>query len=243
MLPAFWSLAAPPRNCVARPGRIGAKASRRRTIDCANRCDIVLAGGLSMGGILALRLAQQRPEDVHGLLLYAPTLKLDGWAMPWHSLFLQYLKPTPLRLEFDLPERDPYGLKDERVRALVVSSMQSGDAGQAGVFSTPMRSFANFQRARGRGQTAPQASAPARAHRASSQRRHCQLKERPVPAVASGRAGRARWCWTTATTWSPWTSSATSWPSAPMPSSPGSRTAILPERAAARDQGRQGGPQ
>jgi len=81
---------------------------------------------------------------VHGLLLYAPTLKLDGWAMPWHSLFLQYLKPTPLRLEFDLPERDPYGLKDERVRALVVSSMQSGDAGQAGVFSTPMRSFANF---------------------------------------------------------------------------------------------------
>jgi len=108
------------------------------------RCDIVLAGGLSMGGILALRLAQQRPEDVHGLLLFAPTLKLDGWAMPWHSLFLQYLKPTPIRLEFDLPERDPYGLKDERVRALVVSSMQSGDAGQAGVFGTPVRSFANF---------------------------------------------------------------------------------------------------
>jgi carboxylesterase len=108
------------------------------------RCDIVLAGGLSMGGILALRLAQQRPDDVHGLLLYAPTLKLDGWAMPWHSHFLRYLKPTPIRLEFDLPERDPYGLKDERVRALVVSSMQSGDAGQAGVFSTPMRSFAHF---------------------------------------------------------------------------------------------------
>ena len=30
------------------------------------------------------------------------------------------------------------------MRALVVSSMQSGDAGQAGVFSTPLRSFANF---------------------------------------------------------------------------------------------------
>jgi carboxylesterase len=107
-------------------------------------CDIVLAGGLSMGAILALRLAQQRPDEVNGLLLYAPTLKLDGWAMPWHSLFLQYLKPVPIRMDFDLPERDPYGLKDERVRALVVSSMQSGDAGQAGVFSTPMRSFAHF---------------------------------------------------------------------------------------------------
>ena len=30
------------------------------------------------------------------------------------------------------------------MRALVVSSMQSGDSRQAGVFSTPMRSFANF---------------------------------------------------------------------------------------------------
>jgi carboxylesterase len=49
-----------------------------------------------------------------------------------------------VKLEFDLPEHEPYGLKDERVRALVVSSMLGGDSGQAGVFSTPMRSFAHF---------------------------------------------------------------------------------------------------
>ena len=30
------------------------------------------------------------------------------------------------------------------MRRLVVASMQSGDAGAAGMFSTPMRSFANF---------------------------------------------------------------------------------------------------
>jgi carboxylesterase len=110
----------------------------------ARHCDVILAGGLSMGGILALHLAQNRPEGVHGLLLFAPTLKLDGWSMPWHSVLLQYVRPLPVRLEFDLAERDPYGLKDERVRRIVVASMQSGDAGAAGVFSTPMRSFANF---------------------------------------------------------------------------------------------------
>lgn len=107
-------------------------------------CDVILAGGLSMGGILAIHLAQNRPDGVHGLLLYAPTLKLDGWSMPWHSVFLQYVRPLPVRFEFDLAERDPYGLKDERVRRLVVASMQSGNAGAAGVFSTPMRSFAHF---------------------------------------------------------------------------------------------------
>jgi carboxylesterase len=107
-------------------------------------CDTIVAGGLSMGGILALHLAQNRPEAVHGLLLYAPTLKLDGWSMPWYSRPLHYVRPTPIKFEFDLSEHEPYGLKDERVRALIASAMQSGDSGQAGVFSTPMRSFANF---------------------------------------------------------------------------------------------------
>ena len=110
----------------------------------AQHCDVVLVGGLSMGGILALHLAQQRPQDVHGLLLLAPTLKLDGWSMPWHSVFLQYVRPLPVRLELELTEREPYGLKDERVRRIVVASMQSGDAAAAGAFSTPMRSMAHF---------------------------------------------------------------------------------------------------
>jgi carboxylesterase len=107
-------------------------------------CDVIVVGGLSMGGILGIHLAHNRPKDVHGLLLFAPTLKLDGWSMPWYSRPLHYIRPLPIKLEFDLAEREPYGLKDERVRALVVSSMQSGDSSQAGVFSTPMRCFANF---------------------------------------------------------------------------------------------------
>lgn len=108
------------------------------------QCDIIVAGGLSMGGILATHLAQNRPEEVHGLLLLAPTLKLDGWSMPWYSRFLNYIRPLPFPFEVDLAEHEPYGLKDERVRALVVSAMLSGDGSQAGVFSTPMRSFANL---------------------------------------------------------------------------------------------------
>ncbi len=107
-------------------------------------CDVIVAGGLSMGGILALHLAQNKPREVQGLLLFAPTLKLDGWSMPWHSKILQYVRPLPIRLEIDLAEREPYGLKDERVRRIVVASMQGGDSGAAGIFSTPVRSFGHF---------------------------------------------------------------------------------------------------
>ena len=107
-------------------------------------CDIIVAGGLSMGGILATHLAYKRSDSVHGLLLYAPTLRLDGWSMPWYSRPLHWVRPSPIRFELELTEREPYGLKDERVRALVVSSMQSGDATLAGTFSTPLRCFANF---------------------------------------------------------------------------------------------------
>jgi carboxylesterase len=105
-------------------------------------CDIIIAGGLSMGGILALHLAHERPQEVHGLALYAPTLKLDGWAMPWYSFVLRWVRPTPIKFELNLPEHDPYGIKDERLRAFVVGSMLSGDSSEAGVFSTPVRSFA-----------------------------------------------------------------------------------------------------
>jgi carboxylesterase len=107
-------------------------------------CDMIVAGGLSMGAILALHLAHRRPSEVHGLVLYSPTLKLDGWSMPWYSIFLRLMRPSRIRLEFNLPEHEPYGIKDERLRAFVVGSMQSGDSSEAGVFSTPLRSFAHF---------------------------------------------------------------------------------------------------
>jgi carboxylesterase len=46
-----------------------------RTLDrLRSRCDLVFAGGLSMGGALTLRLAEQRSADVAGLLLVNPSL-------------------------------------------------------------------------------------------------------------------------------------------------------------------------
>jgi carboxylesterase len=107
-------------------------------------CDVIIAGGLSMGGILAAQLAQNQPDSVQGLAFYAPTLWLNGWSMPWHSRILRYIRPTRFNIKMTLPEHEPYGLKDERVRALVVHSMQNKDSSEAGVFCTPVRCFSHF---------------------------------------------------------------------------------------------------
>ena len=51
----------------------------------AARCDRVFVAGLSMGGTLATRLAQVRPDDVAGLLLVNPALltqRLDAKLLP-----------------------------------------------------------------------------------------------------------------------------------------------------------------
>ncbi len=107
-------------------------------------CDVIIAGGLSTGALLAMHLAHQRGQDVAGLLLYAPSLRLDGWAMPWYMDLLHLVRPTPLPLELKLSDRHPYGFKDERIRRLVLQSLMSGESGEAGIEGTPLRTFAHF---------------------------------------------------------------------------------------------------
>ena len=46
-----------------------------------SRCERVAVAGLSMGGCLALRLAQQRPGDVDALVLVNPAVHLDNWQL------------------------------------------------------------------------------------------------------------------------------------------------------------------
>ena len=48
-------------------------------------CQSVVVCGLSMGAILAIHHAAQYPREVSALGLYAPTLWLDGWGIPWYS--------------------------------------------------------------------------------------------------------------------------------------------------------------
>lgn len=100
-------------------------------------CDVIVVGGLSMGALMALQLAADRPDGVHGAALYAPTLKLDGWSIPWYARLFGLVWHRWVADHFDFVERDPYGIKDPRIRGLVTAALESGDSSQSGQLSTP----------------------------------------------------------------------------------------------------------
>jgi carboxylesterase len=109
-------------------------------------CDTVIVGGLSAGAILALRLAANHPNDIAGTVLLAPTLKLDGWGVPWYAILFNLVRDKYSADVFPFAEREPYGIKDPRVRALVTQAIQSGDSAQAGQMTNPGRVMLELRR-------------------------------------------------------------------------------------------------
>ena len=65
------------------------------------------------------------------------TLWLDGWGVPWYSRLFAVVTRRWLADLFWFSEREPFGIKDKRVRALVTAAIQSGDSSQAGQLSNP----------------------------------------------------------------------------------------------------------
>lgn len=76
----------------------------------------VIVGGLSMGALLALLLADEFPERVAGAVCLAPTLFYDGWNTPGIKFLLPLASQTPLKHFFYFKEEPPYGIKNEVIR-------------------------------------------------------------------------------------------------------------------------------
>ncbi|HKE49715.1 MAG TPA: alpha/beta fold hydrolase [Rhodanobacteraceae bacterium] len=111
--------------------------------------DHLFVAGLSMGAILALKLAIDRPDEVDGVGLYGTTFFHDGWATPTIGR-LSFLLPLGIRLGIGRNkvsmESPPYGIKDERIRNRVVDAMLAGDSQAGGLAGFPWPSLAEFQR-------------------------------------------------------------------------------------------------
>ena len=114
--------------------------------DLRQHCEHVVVGGLSMGAILSLDLAAEAEVKPDALALFAPTLWYDGWGVPWYSFLVRLLHETPLRHIAYCTEREPYGIKNDRLRNIIMSQMQSSDSSAAGCLRTPGEALRQFVR-------------------------------------------------------------------------------------------------
>lgn len=111
------------------------------------RVDRLFVGGLSMGALLSLKLAAERPQQVAGVGVYGATFRYDGWSIPWSarlSFLLPLVKKLGLGRDRAFEEQPPYGLRDERLRAQVAAAMRSGDSTVAGLLGNPWHALADL---------------------------------------------------------------------------------------------------
>lgn len=105
--------------------------------ELAAECDVVIAGGLSTGAILALMLAAKNPEKIDATALLAPTLWLNGWTIPWYAKLFGAVFHRRLASLFHFPHKAPYGIKDPKIRDFVEKLRSARGVAEAGHPITP----------------------------------------------------------------------------------------------------------
>ena len=88
-----------------------------------SECDSIVVSGLSMGALLALKLAADHPDKIDGIATLSATFVYDGWNVP--RLKQRWILPlvlhSPLRYFLSYHEPAPYGIKDDRIRSLITT--------------------------------------------------------------------------------------------------------------------------
>ena len=112
--------------------------------------DRLVVGGLSMGSVLSLALAEERPDLVAGVCALSTTFRHDGWSIPAYTklgdVLLPIFRALGLFRHRVFMEMPPYGIKDEALRKHVVAQMQSGDSAAAGLPGNPWWSIVEMHR-------------------------------------------------------------------------------------------------
>jgi carboxylesterase len=109
------------------------------------QCDTLAVGGLCIGALLSLVVAAQRADAVSHVLALSTTLRYDGWAAPRSRVFLPLARLIPALGRLAVKEREPFGLKDERLRAWVAAQMKESGGSDAGAAVLRVRDLLQAQ--------------------------------------------------------------------------------------------------
>jgi len=84
--------------------------------------------GMCMGSLLAAALASRERHAKGRLVLLAAPIYIDGWATPWYGFLRPLLYRVPrLPQKMKIEEEDPFGIKNEQLRAIVKAKFERGE--------------------------------------------------------------------------------------------------------------------
>lgn len=104
-----------------------------------NECKTVSIGGLCLGAILALRVAALCADKLEAVMALSTAFHYDGWGNPWYTPLLPLARVVPFAKRIRIREREPFGLKDERMRAWIARQMRELGDSDAGAASLRVR--------------------------------------------------------------------------------------------------------
>ena len=84
--------------------------------------------GMCMGALLASVVAHREKHAKGNLVMLAPPVYIDGWATPWYRGLRPLLYHVPgLGRRMKIEEEDPFGIKNEQLRAIVKAKFERGE--------------------------------------------------------------------------------------------------------------------
>lgn len=85
--------------------------------------EFVSVSGLCLGAVLSLLVGIRYTSQVNSICPISTTLNFDGWGLPFYTRLIWLGRLTPLYYLYNLPECDPYGIKDEKLRRHIKAKM------------------------------------------------------------------------------------------------------------------------
>ncbi|MES2280613.1 MAG: acyl-CoA-binding protein [Pseudomonadota bacterium] len=85
--------------------------------------------GMCMGSLLAIELAKRQRHTRGKLVALAPPIYIDGWGTAWYTPLRHIIYYIPgLNRSMKVEEEDPFGIKNEQLRAIVKAKFARGEA-------------------------------------------------------------------------------------------------------------------
>jgi carboxylesterase len=125
---------------------------RTQLEDLQTRHETVSVAGISQGATLALELATLKNPTA--LVLLSVGFGYDGWSVPWYRFLLRWAKLIPFHDRYRYVEREPFGVKNPALRAVVKKMLaersQSVVGGESISLDQLLEGDALIKRVRGR---------------------------------------------------------------------------------------------